>query len=69
MPASLGDKIRKHRLEKGYSLDKLAERTDSSKSYRLGARKPRYTQAVGRKADANRRSPLRHDGLPARRIR
>src|ERR1700732_4144809 len=34
----------------------------------LGARKPRYTQAVGRKADANRRSPLRHDGLPARRI-
>src|ERR1700730_9214458 len=34
----------------------------------LGARKPRYTQAIGRKADANRRSPLRHDGLPARRI-
>jgi transcriptional regulator with XRE-family HTH domain len=33
MPASLGDKIRKHRREKGFSLDKLAERTDSSKSY------------------------------------
>src|ERR1700730_107611 len=33
MPSSLGDKIRKHRLEKGYSLDKLAKRTDSSKSY------------------------------------
>ena len=33
MPSSLGDKIRKHRLEKGYSLDKLAELTDSSKSY------------------------------------
>jgi len=26
-------KIRKHRLEKGYSLDKLAKITDSSKSY------------------------------------
>src|ERR1700732_46618 len=34
----------------------------------LGARKPKYAQAVGRKADASRRSPLRHDGLPARRI-
>ena len=33
MPASLGDKIRKHRLGKGYSLDKLAKITDSSKSY------------------------------------
>jgi transcriptional regulator with XRE-family HTH domain len=33
MPSSLADKIRKHRREKGYSLDKLAELTDSSKSY------------------------------------
>src|ERR1700738_2432841 len=33
MPPSLGDKIRKHRREKGYSLDKLAKLTDSSKSY------------------------------------
>jgi len=33
MPASLGDKIRKHRREKGFSLDKLAKLTDSSKSY------------------------------------
>ena len=33
MPSSLGDKIRKHRREKGYSLDKLAKLTDSSKSY------------------------------------
>lgn len=31
--ASLGEKLRKHRQEKGYSLDKLAEITDSSKSY------------------------------------
>jgi transcriptional regulator with XRE-family HTH domain len=33
MPSSLGDKIRNHRREKGYSLDKLAKLTDSSKSY------------------------------------
>ncbi|MDI3469905.1 MAG: hypothetical protein OJF62_001968 [Pseudolabrys sp.] len=33
MPSSLGEKIRKHRQEKGYSLDQLAELTDSSKSY------------------------------------
>ena len=30
---SLGEKIRHHRQEKGYSLDKLAELTESSKSY------------------------------------
>jgi|SRR5215831_15739027 len=29
----LGDKIRLHRKEKGYTLEKLAELTDSSKSY------------------------------------
>ncbi|MGA7383149.1 MAG: helix-turn-helix transcriptional regulator [Methylocella sp.] len=29
----MGDKIRKHRREKGYALDKLAKLTDSSKSY------------------------------------
>jgi transcriptional regulator with XRE-family HTH domain len=33
MPSSLGDKIRKHRRKKGYSLDRLAKITDSSKSY------------------------------------
>jgi transcriptional regulator with XRE-family HTH domain len=33
MPSSLGEKIRRHRQEKGYSLDKLAELTESSKSY------------------------------------
>jgi len=33
MATSLGDKIRRHRQEKGYSLDKLAEITESSKSY------------------------------------
>ena len=33
MTTSLGDKIKRHRQEKGYSLDKLAELTDSSKSY------------------------------------
>jgi transcriptional regulator with XRE-family HTH domain len=33
MPSSLADKIRKHRREKGFSLDKLAKLTDSSKSY------------------------------------
>lgn len=31
--ASMGEKLRKHRKENGYSLDKLAEITDSSKSY------------------------------------
>ena len=33
MPSSLGEKIRKHRQEKGYSLDDLAKLTESSKSY------------------------------------
>lgn len=33
MTASLGAKIKRHRQEKGYSLDKLAELTASSKSY------------------------------------
>lgn len=33
MTTSLGEKIRRHRQEKGYSLDKLAELTESSKSY------------------------------------
>jgi len=33
MTTSLGAKLRHHRQEKGYSLDKLAELTESSKSY------------------------------------
>ena len=33
MSRSLGAKIKRHRQEKGYSLEKLAELTDSSKSY------------------------------------
>ena len=33
MSSSLGGKIRHHRQEKGYSLDRLAELTNSSKSY------------------------------------
>lgn len=33
MSTALGEKIRRLRKEKGYSLDKLAELTDSSKSY------------------------------------
>jgi transcriptional regulator with XRE-family HTH domain len=33
MSTPLGDKIRELRKQKGYTLDKLAELTDSSKSY------------------------------------
>ena len=33
MTRTLGEKIRRHRQEKGYSLDKLAAITGSSKSY------------------------------------
>lgn len=33
MTTSLSAKIKRHRQEKGYSLDKLAEITNSSKSY------------------------------------
>ncbi len=33
MPNILGDKIRKLRKEKGFTLDKLAELSESSKSY------------------------------------
>ena len=33
MATSLGEKIRRHRQEKGFSLDKLAELTESSKIY------------------------------------
>ena len=31
--SGLGDKIREHRKKKGYTLEKLAELTESSKSY------------------------------------
>lgn len=33
MAKTLGSKIKRHRKEKGYSLDKLAEITKTSKSY------------------------------------
>ena len=33
MTTTLGEKIRRHRQEKGFSLDKLANLTESSKSY------------------------------------
>jgi len=33
LTTSLGEKFKRHRQEKGYSLDKLAELTESSKSY------------------------------------
>lgn len=33
MPETLGEKLRKHRQGKGYSLDDLARLTGSSKSY------------------------------------
>ncbi|MAZ87927.1 MAG: transcriptional regulator [Cellvibrionaceae bacterium] len=33
MPTALGSKIKKLREEKGYTLEKLADLTDSSKSY------------------------------------
>ena len=33
MGISLGEKLKKHRKQKGYSLDRLAEVADTSKSY------------------------------------
>ena len=33
MAMTLGEKIKKHREEKGFSLDQLASKTDTSKSY------------------------------------
>ena len=33
MGMSLGEKLKKHRKQKGYSLDRLAEAADTSKSY------------------------------------
>lgn len=58
MATTLGEKLKKHRNDKGYSLDKLAEITDSSKSYlweleNRDARKPsaekltKIAQALG----------------------
>lgn len=41
MVTSLGKKIKKLRKEKGYSLDKLAELTESSKSYLWELENPR----------------------------
>ncbi len=41
MTLTLSEKIRKHRDEKGYSLDKLAELADSSKSYLWELENPR----------------------------
>src|ERR1700737_415104 len=54
--------------EKGLFPGQTGEANRFQQKLPLGARKPRYTQAIGRKADANRRSPLRHNGLSARRI-
>lgn len=58
MATTLGEKLKHHRNEKGYSLDKLAEITGSSKSYlweleNRDARKPsaekltKIAQALG----------------------
>ena len=33
MPTTLGEKLQKLRKEKGFTLEQLADRTDSSKSY------------------------------------
>ena len=41
MAQSLGEKIKIHRKKKGYSLDKLAELTGSSKSYLWELENPR----------------------------
>lgn len=41
MSLSLGEKIRKHRDDKGYSLDKLAELSGCSKSYLWELENPR----------------------------
>lgn len=41
MTLSLGEKIRKHRDDKGYSLDKLAELSGCSKSYLWELENPR----------------------------
>jgi transcriptional regulator with XRE-family HTH domain len=56
MATSLGEKIRRHRKEKGYSLDQLAELTDTSKSYlweleNRGTRRP-SAEKLTRVADA-----------------
>ena len=53
MTTTLGDKLRRHRQEKGYSLDKLAEITESSKSYlweleNRDTRKPSAEKQIGR---------------------
>lgn len=56
MPTSLGEKIRKLRKDKGYTLDRLAELTGSSKSYiwELENKNPPRPSAekVGRIAEA-----------------
>jgi len=46
MAVSLGEKIEKHRKEKGYSLEKLAELTCSSKSYLWELENPRPGKKV-----------------------
>ena len=46
MANSLAEKIEKHRKEKKYSLDKLAELTDSSKSYLWELENPRPGKKV-----------------------
>ena len=48
MTLSIGEKIHKHRKEKGYSLDKLAALTDSSKSYLWELENPRPGKKVVR---------------------
>ena len=65
MPSSLGDKIRKHRLEKGYSLDKLAKRTDSSKSYLWELENRDTRKPSGEKLTHKRRAQGPRDSMKA----
>ena len=69
MTTSLGAKIKRHRQEKGYSLDKLAELTELEQELHLGTGEPRHTKAVRRKTDPDRSGPRGHDRLSARRQR
>jgi hypothetical protein len=46
-PATEGDKIRELRKAKGYTLDKLAELAESSKSLHLGTREQEPAPAIG----------------------
>ena len=63
MTASIGEKIRALRSEKGYTLDELARLAESSKSYIWELEKQEPAKTFGREAGEDRQCTESIDGV------